>query len=151
MTPAKIFQIRSLLKGLLNHHDQSRVPDMDSNLVSHSDSVQIEISSLIFAADQTGQQDGLIEIGPRLDIQAGIDLLNKYKQIPQPIRTVRINLNGAETAHGAVIQALLVIQKACTASEKLFFIDGLSSELKAFFKLSGLNNLLVEVQAVENR
>ena len=151
MTPAKIFQIRSLLRGLLNFREQPNMIEPDSNLASYFDDSEIKYSSSNASAVQAAQQEvGLIEIGPRLDIQAGIDLLTTYKNISQPIKAIRIDLQGAQTAHGAVIQTLLVIQKACEVSEKDFIICGLSSELAAFFHLAGLNGLLLKTQVVEN-
>jgi anti-anti-sigma regulatory factor len=150
MTPAKIFQLRSHLTGLFNHHEQRGVAEEDINMAPQSEDVKIYCNSLESASDQTGQQESLIEIGPRLDIQAGIDLINSYKNISSPTKAIRIDLQGAQTAHGAVIQTLLVIQKTCKASGSLFAISGISSELLAFFHLAGLNELLVNNQEVES-
>jgi len=123
----------------------------DFNLVSHLVGSDVKYDSSISSEEQAAQQEEvLIEIGPRLDIQAGIGLLTTYKNILQPIKVIRIDLQGAQTAHGAVIQSLLVIQKACEASEKDFMICGLSSELAAFFHRAGLNSLLLRTQVVES-
>jgi len=149
MAPAKIFQLRSLLNGLLNYRAQPGMAEAVSNLVPHPDGGEIKYASSPSVLNQGIQEESLIEIGPRLDIQAGIDLLASYKNVLQPVKTIRIDLQGAQTIHGAVIQSLLVIQKSCETSGRLFIVGGLTVELSAFFQLAGLNGLLVENQAVE--
>ena len=149
MTPAKIYQKRSLLKGLLNHHPQSGFVKGDPNLDSYSEIHENKDNPAISGLVQADQQSGLIEIGPRLDIQAGIDLLKSYKNIPQSSKTIRINLQGAKSAHGAVIQTLVAIQKSCLQTGIIFNLSGHSAELETFFQLAGLNELLMQNRGVE--
>ena len=151
MAPSKKFQLKPLLNGILNSHELPRLAEAEPSPSLPLEDNQIPSNLLISHLSPTGQQETLIETGPRLDIQAGIDLVNSYKNVPPQTKVIKINLSGALTAHGAVIQALLVIQRSCMASGRLFIVSGLSSELSTFFRLAGLNDLWVENKAVENR
>jgi anti-anti-sigma regulatory factor len=150
MTPVKINKIQTLLKGLLDNHEQTSLGETDSNHVFISDSNESQNIPLIPGLNRTASQEDLIEIGPRLDIQTGIDLLEWFKNITQPIKAIRIDLQGALTTHGAVIQTLLVIHESCKVSGTLFAISGVSSELLSFFHLVGLDYLVVETMGVES-
>ena len=150
MKPAKKFQIRSLLKGFLNFREQQDLDEAKTNLNSHPESGDIKYNLSTSGLNQGDLQEGLIEIGPKLDIQTGIDLLHCFNNISQPIKSLRIDLQGALTSHGAVIQTLLVIQKSCKVSGTLCTISGFSSELLAFFQMAGMYDLLVEKTGVES-
>jgi len=151
MAPSKKFQFRPLLNGILNSHELPRPVEVEPSPALQPENNEIQSNLLISHSGPPDQQETLIETGPRLDIQTGIDLVNSYKNVPPQTKIIKINLNGAQTAHGAVIQALLVIQRSCMASGRLFIVNGLSSELSAFFCLAGLKDLLVENKAVQSR
>jgi ABC-type transporter Mla MlaB component len=148
-TPAKKFQLHLFLNRFLKRND-SPTNEEASNMISLSQDDKVENNPIIMDSSESGQQEALIEIGPRLDIQAGIDLLDSYKKVQQKTKNIKIDLKNAQAAHGAVIQTLLVIQKSCKDSEKIFTMDGLSSELLTFFRLAGLNDLLVENQVQDS-
>ena len=150
MTPVKIFQIGSLLKSLLNYRWQPGLVGTEHTPAFQAESVNDFLNPFRIHPDQNGIEEASIEIGPRLDIQSGIDLLNSFKAIPQTVKVVRIELKGAQTAHGAVIQALLAIQKSCKDSGKQINISGFSYELKEFFLMAGLSDLVTESRGSEN-
>jgi ABC-type transporter Mla MlaB component len=149
MTSVKIKRLHSLLKGLFNHHEHPCIPEMGSSLETFHGDVDVKYQTYESETDHSCQQEALIKIGPKLNIQASINLLNSYKNISPQTKTIHIDLQGAQTAHGAVIQTLLVIQKTCTTSGKLFLMSGLTSELMFFFHLAGLNELQCENQGIE--
>ena len=151
MAPAKKFQFRSLLNGLLNNRIHPGLTEADINLVSDPDGGEMKYTPTTSVVDQGIHQEALIEIGPILDIQASIDLLARFKNIQQPVKTIRVDLQDAQVIHGAVIQTLFVIQKSCVASGNPFSVSGLSDEMITFFRLAGLKDLLVDNQTVESR
>ena len=151
MPRLKNFQLKPLLNGILKSHEPPTPVEAELSAPLQPEDNEIQSNLIISNSGPTGQQETLIETGPRLDIQTAIDLVNGYKNVPPQTKIININLNGVQTAHGAVIQALLVIQISCMASGRLFIVNGLSSELSAFFCLAGLKDLLVENKAVQSR
>ena len=77
-----------------------------------------------------------VTLGTRLDVYAATNLVAALQMMLREPGAIRINLNGCQRAHAAVVQVLVAVDG------RSFALSGLSLELASTLQLAGLAEYL---------
>ena len=83
-----------------------------------------------------------VTLGTRLDVYAATNLVAALQMMLREPGAIRINLNGCQRAHAAVVQVLVAAARACAVDGRSFALSGLSLELASTLQLAGLAEYL---------
>jgi anti-anti-sigma factor len=83
-----------------------------------------------------------VTLGARLDVYAATNLVAVLQMALREPGGIRIELNGNQRAHAAVVQVLVAAARACAIAGRSFALSGLSLELASTLQLAGLADYL---------
>jgi anti-anti-sigma factor len=93
--------------------------------------------------EQTRQVAQPVAVGHLLDVQTVRELLETLRQAHAAGGPVVVDVAGAERVHGAALQVLIALARACQESGQTFRLTGVSASLSEAIRLSGLASLLL--------